>query len=33
MHGSSSVPQDLQELFNEFGGDIPQTYGVPVDGD
>ena len=30
MHGSSSVPQDLQELFNEFGGDIPQTYGVPV---
>ena len=31
MHGSSSVPQDLQELFNEFGGDIPQTYGVPVE--
>ena len=30
MHGSSSVPQDLQELFNEFGGDIPQTYGVPI---
>ena len=31
MHGSSSVPQELQELFNEFGGDIPQTYGVPVE--
>ncbi|MEE2820125.1 MAG: class II fructose-bisphosphate aldolase [Pseudomonadota bacterium] len=31
MHGSSSVPQHLQELFNEFGGDIPQTYGVPVE--
>mgnify|MGYP001282180003 FL=1 len=31
MHGSSSVPQELQELFNEFGGDIPQTYGVPIE--
>ena len=31
MHGSSSVPQELQELFNEFGGEIPQTYGVPVE--
>lgn len=31
MHGSSSVPQDLQDLINEYGGDIPQTYGVPVD--
>ena len=31
MHGSSSVPQELQELFNEFGRDIPQTYGVPVE--
>lgn len=31
MHGSSSVPQELQELFNEFGGAMPQTYGVPVD--
>ncbi|HKE76217.1 MAG TPA: class II fructose-bisphosphate aldolase [Acidimicrobiales bacterium] len=30
MHGSSSVPQDLQDVFNEFGGDLPQTYGVPV---
>ena len=31
MHGSSSVPQELQDLINEFGGDMPQTYGVPVD--
>lgn len=30
MHGSSSVPQDLQELFNRFGGEMPQTWGVPV---
>jgi fructose-bisphosphate aldolase class II len=31
MHGSSSVPQDLQDIFNEFGGELPQTYGVPVE--
>ena len=31
MHGSSSVPQELQDLFNEFGGQMPQTWGVPVD--
>lgn len=30
MHGSSSVPQDLQQLFNQFGGEMPQTWGVPV---
>ena len=30
MHGSSSVPQELQDVFNEFGGEMPQTYGVPV---
>ncbi|MBF0160742.1 MAG: fructose-bisphosphate aldolase class II [Magnetococcales bacterium] len=30
MHGSSSVPQDLLALINEFGGSIPETYGVPV---
>ncbi len=30
MHGSSSVPQDWLAVINEFGGDIPQTYGVPV---
>ena len=31
MHGSSSVPQDLQDIINEFGGAMPQTYGVPVE--
>ena len=30
MHGSSSVPQELQDIINQFGGDMPQTYGVPV---
>ena len=30
MHGSSSVPQDLQDVFNQFGGEMPQTWGVPV---
>ncbi|APX90003.1 fructose-1,6-bisphosphate aldolase [Brevirhabdus pacifica] len=31
MHGSSSVPQSLQDMINEFGGEMPQTYGVPVE--
>lgn len=31
MHGSSSVPQDLQDIINQFGGQMPQTYGVPVE--
>ncbi len=31
MHGSSSVPQELQDLFNKYGGGMKQTYGVPVD--
>lgn len=30
MHGSSSVPQELQDRFNHFGGRLPQTWGVPV---
>lgn len=30
MHGSSSVPQELQDVINAHGGSIPQTYGVPV---
>ncbi len=30
MHGSSSVPQDLQEIVNKYGGNIKQTWGVPV---
>ncbi|MBT3550724.1 MAG: fructose-bisphosphate aldolase class II [Rhodospirillaceae bacterium] len=31
MHGSSAVPQELQDLINANGGDMPQTYGVPVE--
>ncbi|WP_026380469.1 class II fructose-bisphosphate aldolase [Afifella pfennigii] len=31
MHGSSSVPQELQDVINAFGGEMPQTYGVPVE--
>ena len=31
MHGSSSVPQELQDIINEFGGEMPQTFGVPVE--
>ena len=30
MHGSSSVPQDLQDIINAYGGKMPQTWGVPV---
>ena len=31
MHGSSSVPQELQDVINRHGGAIKQTYGVPVE--
>ena len=31
MHGSSSVPQEWLAIINEFGGSIPETYGVPVE--
>jgi fructose-bisphosphate aldolase, class II len=31
MHGSSSVPQELQDLINAYGGEMPQTWGVPVE--
>ncbi|MDG2090519.1 MAG: fructose-bisphosphate aldolase class II [Gammaproteobacteria bacterium] len=30
MHGSSSVPQEWLAIINEYGGEIPETYGVPV---
>jgi len=30
MHGSSSVPQEWLKVINEYGGEIPETYGVPV---
>ena len=31
MHGSSSVPQELLEIIREYGGDMKETYGVPVE--
>jgi len=31
MHGSSSVPQEWLKIINSFGGDMGQTYGVPVE--
>ena len=31
MHGSSSVPQEWLAIINEYGGEIPETYGVPVE--
>ncbi|HRX50253.1 MAG TPA: fructose-bisphosphate aldolase class II [Candidatus Krumholzibacteria bacterium] len=31
MHGSSSVPKELVDIINEFGGRMPETYGVPVE--
>lgn len=31
MHGSSSVPQDLQDMINKYGGQMKQTFGVPVE--
>jgi fructose-bisphosphate aldolase, class II len=31
MHGSSSVPQDLLAIIREFGGNMKETYGVPVE--
>ncbi|HHI94815.1 MAG TPA: fructose-bisphosphate aldolase class II [Gammaproteobacteria bacterium] len=31
MHGSSSVPQDWLEIINSHGGDMGETYGVPVE--
>ena len=31
MHGSSSVPQEWLKIINEYGGEIGETYGVPVE--
>jgi fructose-bisphosphate aldolase class II len=31
MHGSSSVPQDLLEQIRRYGGQMKETYGVPVE--
>lgn len=31
MHGSSSVPQEWLDIINQYGGDMGETYGVPVE--
>ena len=31
LHGSSSVPQEWLKIINDFGGDMGETYGVPVE--
>jgi len=31
MHGSSSVPQEWLQIINQYGGEIGETYGVPVE--
>lgn len=31
MHGSSSVPKKLLDIINQYGGNIPETYGVPIE--
>jgi fructose-bisphosphate aldolase class II len=31
MHGSSSVPQELLQIIRDYGGDMKETYGVPVE--
>ena len=31
MHGSSSVPQEWLEIIRKYGGEIKETYGVPVE--
>ncbi|WP_047392939.1 class II fructose-bisphosphate aldolase [Chitinibacter sp. ZOR0017] len=31
MHGSSSVPQDLLQQIRQYGGELPPTWGVPIE--
>ncbi len=31
MHGSSSVPKDLQDVINQYGGKLKPTWGVPIE--
>jgi fructose-bisphosphate aldolase class II len=31
MHGSSSVPKELQDIINQYGGKLKQTWGVPIE--
>src|SRR5690606_24553186 len=30
MHGSSSVPRELVEIINKYGGKMPGTFGIPI---
>jgi len=31
MHGSSSVPKELVDIINQFGGNMPDTFGIPIE--
>ncbi|MBZ0290886.1 MAG: class II fructose-bisphosphate aldolase, partial [Anaerolineae bacterium] len=31
MHGSSSVPRELIDIINQYGGNMPDTYGIPIE--
>jgi len=31
MHGSSSVPQELVDIINQYGGKMPGTFGIPIE--
>lgn len=31
MHGSSSVPKELVDIINQYGGNMPDTFGIPID--
>jgi fructose-bisphosphate aldolase class II len=31
MHGSSSVPRELVDIINAYGGKMPGTYGIPLE--
>jgi fructose-bisphosphate aldolase class II len=31
MHGSSSVPKELQDIINQYGGKLKPTWGVPIE--
>ena len=31
MHGSSSVPKELVDIINQYGGKMPGTYGIPLE--
>jgi len=31
MHGSSSVPKELVDIINQYGGNMPDTFGIPIE--